>query len=161
MNGAAQDALANLRDIHLPDPVTLWPPAPGWWLVAGALLGAGAVILIWRRRRRESLRKAANEELLSLELAYLEQRNHSDLAVGLSGLLRRIALVNFERGEVAALHGEEWMAFLANAGLEAGIPNEVAEALERAVYAGDAAIWKTDDGEAWIRAVRSWIEKNT
>jgi len=119
------------------------------------------VILIWRRRRRESLRKAANEELLSLELAYLEQRNHSDLAVGLSGLLRRIALVNFERGEVAALHGEEWMAFLANAGLEAGIPNEVAEALERAVYAGDAAIWKTDDGEAWIRAVRSWIEKNT
>lgn len=161
MNGAAQDALANLRDIHLPEPVALWPPAPGWWLVAGALLGAATVILIWRRRKRESLRRAANEELLALELAFLAARDHSDLAVGLSGLLRRIALVNFERGDVAALHGEEWMTFLANAGLDAGIPREVAESLERAVYAGEAAIWNEGDGEAWILAVRSWIEKNT
>ena len=161
MNDTAQDALATLRDIHLPEPVAFWPPAPGWWLVLGAALVVTALVWVWRRRDRASLRTAAGEELLSLEFAYLEGRDHADLAVGLSGLLRRVALVNFERGDVAALHGEEWMAFLASAGLDAGISRNVAEELERAVYAGHAASWNESDGESWIRSVRGWIEKNT
>ncbi|MGB5726303.1 MAG: DUF4381 domain-containing protein, partial [Thiogranum sp.] len=42
-----------LRDIHLPDPLSWWPPAPGWWLlltllVAIALLGG---YLLHRYRR--------------------------------------------------------------------------------------------------------------
>ena len=141
MNGTAQDALATLRDIHLPEPVAFWPPAPGWWLVLGAALGAAALVWAWRGRRRASLRAAASEELLALEFAYLEGRDPTNLAVGLSGLLRRVALMKFERGDVAALHGEEWMAFL--------------------VYAGHAASWNENDAETWIRSVRGWIGKNT
>jgi len=161
MNGTAQDALATLRDIHLPEPVAFWPPAPGWWLVLGAALGAAALVWVWRGRRRASLRAAASEELLALEFAYLEGRDPTNLAVGLSGLLRRVALMKFERGDVAALHGEEWMTFLASAGLDAGISREVAEELERAVYAGHAASWNENDAESWIRSVRGWIGKNT
>ena len=26
-----QEQLKDLRDIHLPDPVSIWPLAPGWW----------------------------------------------------------------------------------------------------------------------------------
>jgi hypothetical protein len=129
--------------------------------VAGALITAVALVWAWRRRKRASLRHAANEELLYMEAVFLGSHDHTDLAVGLSGLLRRVALVKFERGDVAALHGEEWMAFLASAGVEAGISSEVAEDLERAIYAGHAAVWKEDDGESWIVAVRHWIEKNT
>ena len=35
-----QDPLANLRDIYLPEPITAWPPAIGWWalILLGLLL---------------------------------------------------------------------------------------------------------------------------
>jgi len=29
------DPLAPLRPLHLPDQIGWWPPAPGWWLLAG------------------------------------------------------------------------------------------------------------------------------
>jgi MYXO-CTERM domain-containing protein len=161
MNPQAQDALANLRDIHLPAPVSFWPPAPGWWMVAGAALALVAGIWLWRRRRRTSLRRAVERELLALELAFLDGGDQADLAVGLSGVLRRVALVRFDRGAVASLHGDEWIAFLSNAERGAGVPREVAEALERGVYAGGDTGWKSDDGMAWIDAVRVWTGNHT
>ncbi len=48
------DALKQLRDLHLPEPPGLWPLAPGWW-VLGLLLAAAAIALairIYRTRRR-------------------------------------------------------------------------------------------------------------
>ena len=47
------DPLAELRDIHLPEAVSLWPLAPGWWLLL-ALIAAvlGLSIAVWLRRYR-------------------------------------------------------------------------------------------------------------
>ncbi len=56
------DPLAQLKDLHLPPPPGLWPPAPGWWLLAilgCVLIGWGIrALLVWRRRnayRRQAL----------------------------------------------------------------------------------------------------------
>lgn len=35
--------LPELRDIHLPDGVSAWPPAYGWWVI---LLGIVAVVIL-------------------------------------------------------------------------------------------------------------------
>ena len=39
----------DLRDIHLPDPISWWPIAPGWWLVIVSLFLIIAVIFILRK----------------------------------------------------------------------------------------------------------------
>ncbi len=108
------DPLRQLRDIHLPDPVGLWPLAWGWWvliaLLAGALL---AGFIYWRRHQRQRrYRQQAKAELGS---AYREFRQNGATAVylqQLSQILRRAALTAFPRKQVAGLKGDAWLEFL-------------------------------------------------
>lgn len=66
------ELLQQLRDIHSPVPPSAWPPAPGWWILAGmliALIAAG--IEFWRRHwfAQQPLRMAVK----MLEQAYALQ----------------------------------------------------------------------------------------
>ncbi|CAK0765125.1 DUF4381 domain-containing protein [Gammaproteobacteria bacterium] len=103
-----------LRDIHLPTPISWWPPAPGWWFLAGLLLVLiGLATWLLRLRRGERWRRAAFHELTQLRcLHQAGTLNAHDTVRRLSILVRRVALTRFPRVEVASLHGEEWLAFL-------------------------------------------------
>jgi len=155
----AVDPLAALRDIHLPDPVSMWPPALGWWLVAAVAVAACVALFLWLRARRRSPRVAALAELDRLANAWREQRDVASLALGLSAQQRRVALASFPREEVAALHGADRLAFLERAA-KGGFPREVGEALESALYRRpDEGVGSGDEAEVtrWLGAVRRWI----
>ncbi|MEJ2404555.1 MAG: DUF4381 domain-containing protein [Candidatus Thiodiazotropha sp.] len=113
MNPTTPDALANLRGYHLPDPVSWWPPAPGWWLLAVLVLATLVVIslLLWRRYRN---RAALREALIELERLDHQQAatDPAGFARKLSRLLRRYALTRFPRNKVAGLTGNDWLGFL-------------------------------------------------
>lgn len=103
-----------LRDLHLPDPVGLWPLAPGWWALL-VLLGAALAYLLWRaygQWRRNAPRRYAMRELARYEAAYTEHRNPVVLGKQVSELLRRGMLAYAPREEVAGLTGEAWLAWL-------------------------------------------------
>jgi uncharacterized protein with von Willebrand factor type A (vWA) domain len=106
------------------------------------------------------VRRAALAELDALAHAYREQRDLAGLAQGLSSLLRRVALARFPREQVAALHGERWRELLARSRRE-GLPQDVAEALEAALYRPreqDAAPSGSEDaGLRWLGAVRRFV----
>jgi len=94
---------AQLRDIHLPNPVGWWPPAPGWWLLGTLLLltlvlAGGYAIARWRRGRTK------RQALTALASA-------ADLQT-INALLKRAALAYFDRSRVASLHGPGWFRFL-------------------------------------------------
>ena len=115
MNGP--DPLAQLRDIHLPDPVGWWPPAPGWWLLAMVLLAiiAATTHFISRYIRRNRYRKEARQELQRLNA---ERLGHSTrhTVEQLAMLLRRVAIQTCGRVAVAPLVGQAWLKFLDSKG---------------------------------------------
>ena len=112
MNGPAQ---LPLRDIHLPGSVSWWPPAPGWWLLAGAVLATAAFSLYWRRRRKRLRLSAIN--LAREELTWIREQFviHEDPVASvrrLSALLRRLSISLFPREQTAGLIGGSWLEFL-------------------------------------------------
>ncbi len=109
------------RDIHLPDQdaflpgVALWwPPAIGWWLLLGLIIGMGLVIWFWRRSTaaRRNLYRQALQELQRIETRFGQPDNERQVLENLSMLLRRIALSRYPREQVASLTGKRWLQFL-------------------------------------------------
>ena len=99
-----------LRDIHLPDPIGWWPPAPGWWLL---LFGVPTLLILlwwlWRLVRRTTVKKLA---LAELEFIAQSDADARDKVQQLAILLRRTSLSLHPREQVASLVGEQWLSFL-------------------------------------------------
>jgi len=104
-----QDPLAGLRDIHLPEPLGFWPPAPGWWVLAllGLALLAGLAYWLHRYLRRARFRRRVQQTLPprpeTSSSAYLGELN---------ALLKRVARHHYGAASVDALSGEQWIDFL-------------------------------------------------
>jgi len=88
--------LEQLRDIHLPEAVHWWPPAPGWWIVAALLLA----LTVWLSRylqaryRRQYFRGESQDLLKQVWLDYEQQSGNSanadrDFIENTLSLLRR------------------------------------------------------------------------
>ncbi len=94
-----------LRDVHVPVAPSLWPPAPGWWLLAGAV-ALGCAILWWLKRQRRR-RMLAWQKVF--DAACGDVPRAAQIAA-MSELLRRAA----RRVDAQAdrLQGEAWLAFL-------------------------------------------------
>lgn len=94
-----------LRDVHLPPAPALWPPAPGWWLLAGGVLLMVMALLLWRWHRHRRRQRW---------LAWFDQQSrHADASAevaALSALLRRAARRVDSRAD--RLHGDAWLRFL-------------------------------------------------
>jgi hypothetical protein len=102
-----------IRDIHLPDPVSWWPPALGWWiLLLLVVLMVGLTIWIKRQRQRFRLRTTAMAELEAIYQSYQTQYDAKRFARELSVLLRRICISYFPKGDAAGLTGQAWLAYL-------------------------------------------------
>lgn len=115
---AKTEPLAQLKDIHLPEPISWWPLAPGWYVLM--LLALVIVILISHsiyKRRTNALAKRKALELLKVYKEQYEKDSNAQLASArISELLRRVALVYYPRTEVASIHGIAWVEFLNKTG---------------------------------------------
>jgi hypothetical protein len=167
---AAGDPLAALRGIHLPEPMGLWPPAPGWWLLPASLLLLGAAIVAWRRWRRSRVAYHALRELDRLAKGEAPG-DLQTLAASVSLLLRRVALRRFGNARVASLSGDAWQSFLCETSprgsrRKRGIDEDAGRLLALAPYAPPGASFVVAQGTVLDRklllaAAGSWIRGNT
>ena len=104
-----------LRDIHLPPGISWWPPAPGWWILAGLLLAAVLGVWFWLRRLKKIRASAAFAAVAALQELREAYRRHGDpllLVREISVLLRRMSISKAGREETAGLTGEAWLQHL-------------------------------------------------
>jgi len=100
-----------LKDIHLPDTISGWPPAIGWWLVAISIpLVLFFLYWLYKRLTRKTALKTAKKTLAMIR-HYGVKDNDKKLRE-LSVLIRRVAISTSPRAQVASLTGREWLAFL-------------------------------------------------
>lgn len=155
--------LSQLRDIHLPGPISWWPLAPGWWALAAILLVGGAAVLVFEIRRRRSLKYRALQELGKFKSTVASQVNVMELASELCILVRRVVLSTANGRRHVNTHGDAWSGYLAAS--PDGMPDEIARYIATAPYALRAAAGQSGeqpvpDGEALIGAVENWIRRH-
>lgn len=156
MNGAP-DPLSDLRDIHLPDPVSVWPPAPGWWIALIFVIGL-IVFSVWafRRFRTPIAFKTARHELKGLRESYAANQQDDTLTLGLSRLLRRYAMAVYGREQVAGLTGQKWLAFLNEKGMTRQFTDGAGRVLVSAPYGSKESV----QVQELITTVEQWLQGN-
>lgn len=147
--------LEQLRDIHLPDPVGWWPPAPGWWLLGLTILG----LLVWAlhrlqvRYRRDSFRRQALRELDAL-------CRHQPLPLpDLLQLARRTALSANNNPEIASTSSYNLLNLIINNSKFSPHNSLHPEQLANRLYQPSPQPLGAEESRLLCACIRTWIKQ--
>ena len=158
MNGATPATTLELRDIHLPEPISWWPLAPGWWLLVATIVFIIAAIFLFRRyQKKQALKKQVLAEFEILCAQHEQDKNTLSLLRSLSILLRRACISFYPRSEVASLTGDAWLAFLNTTGNEENFNSEQARLIATAPYLSEKTPLDIDAGK-FIELCQNWLK---
>ena len=155
---SVENTLVNLKDIHLPPPVSFWPPAPGWWILAVLLISSLFIGSVWFYRQHKK-RKPKTEALRILKDLQILYQNSKDEVVSLrnlSNLLRRTALTFYDNDEVASLQGSSWLEFLDKTGKTKEFSQGAGKVLGNEVFQQKV----NPDMNALFPLVKKWISSS-
>lgn len=106
--------LSDLKDIRGLDDVSMFPLALGWWLLIGVVILIILGLLLrkvknffYKRTWKHNIRKELNN--INVKLT---EDNIKESIAEITEILKRIAIDLYGRGEVAALHGDDWLEWL-------------------------------------------------
>jgi hypothetical protein len=155
--GWGNPSLRTIIEAEFPEPVSLIPTTPGWWLLLLALVGL-LVRALWRRRQRYLRDRYRRDALAQLETIKARLGAGAlEAARELAPLLRATAMAAAGRDAFSGLQGEAYAAALAELA-----PNQdrlpIAD-IQRLAYA------PLDDSEgldidALIAALERWVQQH-
>ena len=105
-----------LRDVHLPDAVSWWPLAYGWWiLVILALFGITALVYyLLRKHKQKAYRRIAIRELNTAYTLWQQQNDVEAYLQSANAILKRSVLHFTKHQGVASQSGQAWLNTLAS-----------------------------------------------
>ncbi len=145
------DNLPLLKDIHLPEEVSAFPPGYGWGVIAGALVLSYAFYRLFRYAKTKS------KKYYALKLLQNAKADNLSSARQISEILRRICVYKYK--EAASLFGKEWIDFL-NTKSRAKITKSAAELLVYAPYMPQSERFKPEDYRQLKTFAKNWIGEN-
>lgn len=150
------DPLSQLRDIHLPEPVGWWPPAPGWWLLAFVVSVVVVALVFFLRGRfvNNRYRTVALNTLSGLDGH--DNDSASEVLTEISAILRRVAIQTYGRQRVAPLAGDAWLAFLDDTGKTSEFSSGAARVLGSELYRPTVEA----DIEQVLVIAKKWIKEH-
>jgi len=97
--------LPEIHDIYIPDGVSIFPLAYGWWIILGGIVAAFFLIkfILW------SIKTSKKYYALTV-LKNIDTTSPVDAALKMSELLRRICNIKYKKA--SALYGKDWIDFL-------------------------------------------------
>lgn len=147
------NSLANLKDLQLPEAVSVFPLAPGWYGVIFIIILLMLALSYWQMRRLAHQRKVASiVELLTL----IEQQNSSSgtqLLAEVAILLKRVAREKFPEQQPQNLFGEPWLQFLDSSGKTTQFTQGAGRILLE-VYQNKPL----ENPQALFKVVRAWLK---
>ncbi|MGI9242833.1 MAG: DUF4381 domain-containing protein [Verrucomicrobiales bacterium] len=155
--GWGNEALVDIVEPELPEPVSLVPSTPGWWILLIVLIGLVARA-IWRRRQRY-LRDQYRREALA-ELTTIKERlgsGKNEAVRELAPLLRATAIAAGGHDRVSGLEGDDYAAALAE--LSPGGERLPVEEFQSLAYAPLDEVAGVDT-EGLIAVLERWIQKH-
>lgn len=155
MDHHQQQLLSQLKDIHTPNAISMWPATLAWYVVFAAILA----ILIYAAIRLFQLyfKKRRKQQIINLlDLIVARYPKNPTVALAdLSILIRRIALSQYKRAEVAKLHNEEWLNFLDHATQTTEFSNGIGRILLTAPYQKSVNV----NIQALANLIERWISR--
>ena len=107
-----EKVIPEVEGIIPPDPVSFWPPQPGWYVVIVLLIAliTWIVIKMVKDYRRNAYRRMGVQQLEVLKGSTVDQAS----LVKLNSLLKAASIRAYSREKVASLSGSKWIEFLSS-----------------------------------------------
>jgi hypothetical protein len=147
------DPLANLRDIHLPEAISWWPMAPGWWvlLILVSLLTGYLCLKLFNRYKKRHYRRQA-----IVCLQRLDNLKGQRQLVELFEILKRTAVSAYPDQCPVDLGPTAFIEFLQSTCNEA-IFTEMPGDLETLLYGRAKSV---PSSEALIQSAMLWVKNH-
>jgi cbb3-type cytochrome oxidase subunit 3 len=156
MNASPTADLSQLKDIHLPDAISDWPLAFGWWtLLILTILSLCVIVYFWRRYRVNNANKKAALQLLRLKYQRFKADSDSQAFLRHSNqILKRYCLQQYPAA--VSLSGLAWTDFLILHSAKTAFSKELTYAMSEGLYQQNCKY----DADELYNACSGWLKNN-
>jgi len=153
---SAANPLDQLRDIHLPEAISWWPPAPGWWILAlaGSTLTVWLLRWLYRRYKAKHYRRQALAQLRELQAGSDSQEQLRALFV----LLKQTANCAYPNRQPSTMAIEPFVEFL-HFSCDKPVFSQPTSELQTLLYARQTSD-QSLDLDALFDDARVWIQNH-
>lgn len=161
-----EELLSQLKDIHEPAAIGIWPLAPGWWiLIVGTICLAILITLFWRKHiKQNGWKKEAVKTITAIKKQIPEQSHQQSLLL-INKLIKRIAIHKSNDISIKALTGSSWHEYMSAFLNGPDTPNmfntQQLELLSEGLYKQGIDVDKSMSSEITdlLKALNNWIKE--